>query len=292
MLLIFITGLLFFFIATNTGYFFTSLFQKNEFGNGGFLKTFLFGILTVTVYLNILSIFIKTDFWLLIPLFVFSFVLFLKPGFRLWLRQMLKQNLQVLFCKKYAFLTLGFLLVILLFTIVPPYNTDSSGYHFLSILWNEKYAVIPGLANLFPQFGYNSSFFVLSAAFSFTEVFHQSTYSINVVLTVLFFCWILKKSYNYNDARTFVLWLMLLVFLRQFPINLASPSADSLASILVFYLLFSVFEMNIQKAGLQEWKSLLLLGAFAVIIKLSTVPLLLVALLPFISRNQGLKKNR
>lgn len=291
MLSIFLTGMLFLFITASIGYFFNRIARGNERVSAGFFKAVLTGTLVLTVYLNICSIFIKTDYWLLALPFGLSLFVLSKPYVRLQLRQMFKQNSKLLFSKSNVAVTLAFLLVLALFTIVPPYNTDSSGYHFLAILWNEKFSAVPGLANLFPQYGYNSSFFVLSAAFSFTTIFYQSIYPINAVLTVMFFLWILKKSYKYSDARKYLLWMMLLVFLRQFPINLASPSADSLASILVFYVLFSVFEMDMEKAGQKDWKYLLVLAVFAIIIKLSTLPLIIVGLLPFICRRQNFRKN-
>ncbi len=289
MLCILLTGLLFFFIALNTGYFFNQLFKIYGLSLTGFFSAILTGTLAVTVYLNILSIFTKTDYWLLVVPLVFSCGNFFKAHFQFWLREKTNQNIELLFSKNNLLITLPFLFVIALFTIVPPYNTDSSGYHFLSIKWNENFAAVPGLTNLFPQFGYNSSFMVLSAAFSFTEIFHQSIYPINTVLTSLFFLWILKKSFQYNTVKRLIIVLFLFVLLRQFPINLASPSADSLASILVFYVLFSVFEMDEKSSLKNDWPYLLLLSSFAIIIKLSTLPLLLVGLLPFLKRTNSFK---
>lgn len=185
--------------------------------------------------------------------------------------------------------TASFLFVLVFFTLVPPYNTDSSGYHFLSILWNEKYKAVPGVANLFPQYGYNSSFFVLSAAFSFTTVFKQSVYPVNSILVTFFFLWLLKKSFYFNDVRKILIWFLLIICLRQFPINLASPSADALASILVFYILFEVMDKQRKMWKPGEWTVLILLAFFAIIIKLSTLPLVLVALVPFVVYRKNLR---
>ena len=289
MLLIILTGLLFFFIALNAGYFFNELLKIYGLSITGFFSAILSGTMFLTVYLNTLSIFTKTDYWLLVVPLVFSCWIFFKAHFQVWLRQKIDQNIELLFSKNNLWITLPFLIVIALFTIVPPYNTDSSGYHFLSIKWNENFAAVPGLANLFPQFGYNSSFMVLSAAFSFTNIFHQSIYPINAVLTSLFFLWMLKKGFNYSNAGKLIIVIVLFVLLRQFPINLASPSADSLASILVFFVLFSVYEMDEKSSLKNDWQYLLLLSSFAIIIKLSTLPLLLVGLLPFLKRTQSFK---
>ena len=290
MLFLFITGFIFLFISTTTGFLFNCLFEKKDDYSCGIFKAVLTGTLFLTVYLSICSIFMPTNFWLLIPPFILSVIVFFLGDFLVSLRKMISRNVADLLAKEHALVTFGFVAVLLFFTIVPPYNTDSGGYHFLAILWNEKFSVVPGLANLFPQYGYNSSFFVLSAAFSFTDIFHQSIYPINAVLTILFFLWLLKKSYACKDFRRFVIWLMLFIFLRQFPINLASPSADSLASILVFYILFTLSENELKHTGLKDFCYLFLLAAFAITIKLSTAPLVLVFLVPFIYQKQNFQK--
>ena len=290
MLFLFITGFIFLFISTTTGFLFNCLFEKKDDYSCGIFKAVLTGTLFLTVYLSICSIFMPTNFWLLIPPFILSVIVFFLGDFLVSLRKMISRNVEDLLAKEHALVTFGFVAVLLFFTIVPPYNTDSGGYHFLAILWNEKFSVVPGLANLFPQYGYNSSFFVLSAAFSFTDIFHQSIYPINAVLTILFFLWLLKKSYACKDFRRFVIWLMLFIFLRQFPINLASPSADSLASILVFYIFITLSEKDLKNTRLNYFCYLFLLAAFAITIKLSTAPLVLVFLVPFIYQKQNFQK--
>ncbi len=281
MILLFSLALLFLFISTSIGWVSKKMIGKDNF-QFHLLQSLLTGTAALTVYLNVLSIFLPTNYLLLIPVFIASVVIALKTSFIREFRDSAKSNLALLFAKQNWVITSLFLVVLILFTLVPPYNADSSGYHFLSILWIEKFKAVPGLANLFPQYGYNSSFFVLSAAFSFTDVFHQSVYPVNSVLIISFFLWMLKKSYGYSDVRKFLIWCMLIVFLRQFPINLASPSADALSSMIVFYILFRLLEAQPDNWDLKEWSLLLLLSFFSVIVKLSTLPLLLVAFVPFI----------
>lgn len=282
MILLFITGCLFLFITICTGFLFNKIYERSYGYASGTFKALLTGILLLTVYLNVLSIFVKTDFWLLIPPFVLSLFVFFSKGFIPSIRKIVATNVSILFSGTNALVAGAFISLLVLFTIVPPYNTDSGGYHFLAILWNEKFSVVPGLANLFPQYGYNSSFFVLSAAFSFSAIFHQSIYPINFVITIIFFLWVLKKSFGYHDGRRFVFWMLLFIFLRQFPINLASPSADSLASMLVFYILIILSEYGKTEIRNGSIFYLLLLAAFAMIIKLSTAPLMLIGMLPFL----------
>lgn len=284
MILLFVGGLLFFFLSTSVGFYFNLKREGKELFQFELIKGLLSGTMLLTVYLNLLSFFLPVDYILLIPVFLFSIYVTAATDYINFLIQSIKPGKSVLLSKKTASITLALMLVLALYTLVPPYNTDSSGYHFLGILWNEKYKAIPGLANLFPQFGYNSSFFVLSATFSFTDVVGQSIYPINWVLSACFYLWMLKKSFGYKDARRWIIWFVLVICLRQFPINLASPSADNLASILVFYILFTVAELGVDGLRTKHIQSLVLLACFAPIIKLSTVPLLLVGLVPFFNK--------
>jgi hypothetical protein len=282
MLILFSLGFLLLTLSICTGYYISKFLRAEADYQFRLFEVFLCGVAGLTVYLNIASIFLPTNYFLLLPAVVLSFYLFRQKEFRQQLSSTIAANRRLLFGKQNSVITCSILLVVILFTLVPPYNTDSSGYHFLSIRWNERFKAVPGLANLFPQYGYNSSFFVLSAAFSFTNVFGQSVYPINFILTTLFFLWLLKKSFSYSHPKKLFIWLLLIVLLRQFPINLASPSADALTSILVFYVLFSLYEKVNYKWHQSEWKWLILLSVFAVVIKLSTLPLLLIALVPLI----------
>jgi hypothetical protein len=289
MLILFALGFLFLTVTICTGYYISKFLRAKAGYEFGLFEVFLCGVAGLTVYLNTASIFLPTNYFLLLPAVVLSFYLFRQKEFRQRLSSTIAANRRLLFVKQNSVITCSILLVVLLFTFVPPYNTDSSGYHFLSILWNEKFKAVPGLANLFPQYGYNSSFFVLSAAFSFTDVFKQSIYPINFVLTTLFFLWLLKKSFLYNHPNKLLIWLLLIVLLRQFPINLASPSADALTSILVFYILFNVYEKVGSQWNEADWKVLILLSIFSVIIKLSTLPLLLIVFVPLLTFKKNWK---
>jgi hypothetical protein len=289
MLILFALGFLFLTVTICTGYYISKFLGAKAGYQFGLFEVFLCGVAGLTVYLNTASIFLPTNYFLLLPAVVLSFYLFRQKEFRQRLSSTIAANRRLLFVKQNSVITCSILLVVLLFTFVPPYNTDSSGYHFLSILWNEKFKAVPGLANLFPQYGYNSSFLVLSAAFSFTDVFKQSIYPINFVLTTLFFLWLLKKSFLYNYTTKLLLWLLLIVLLRQFPINLASPSADALTSILVFYILFNVYEKVGSQWNEADWKVLILLSIFSVIIKLSTLPLLLIVFVPLLTFKKNWK---
>ena len=53
-------------------------------------------------------------------------------------------------------------------TSLIPANPDTSIYHAQTIHWIEDYPAVPGLANLHARLGYNSSWLLLNAIFSFS----------------------------------------------------------------------------------------------------------------------------
>ena len=66
----------------------------------------------------------------------------------------------------------------LYFTAYGHFDYDSGLYHAQSIHWIEKYGVLPGLAYMQTRLGFNSSFFCISALYSFHD-FGQSLHSLN-----------------------------------------------------------------------------------------------------------------
>ncbi|WP_207492259.1 LIC_10190 family membrane protein [Aridibaculum aurantiacum] len=281
MLLLLIAGSIFFFLAMSIGYVVNNALRQLQPYSTPLFEILLTGTATITIYLNFLSFFFPSGYLLLVPLAIAALIIVFTTPFLVDLKTKANKIAGVLFHKERMAVTIAVALVILIFAIVPPYNTDSSGYHILSILWNEKFKVVPGLANLFPQFGFNSAFMVLSAPFSFTAITGQSIYPINPVLVLAFFGWMLHKSYQYRGMSRLLFIPLLFILFRQFPINIASPSADALASMLVLYCFFTLLETKENWQG-GEWKVLLLLAFFSVIIKISTIPLMLFVFLPFI----------
>ncbi|HEX8334724.1 MAG TPA: hypothetical protein VF622_19025, partial [Segetibacter sp.] len=291
MLFLLIGGSIFLFLSLSIGYVINKALRGSLNYSTPLFEILLTGTATITVYLNLLSFFFPVDYLVPIPIFLASIFIWYTTSFCVEVKGKMREVSDVLFSKSNRLVTISISSVILLFALVPPYNTDSSGYHYLSILWNEKYKIVPGLANLFPQFGYNSAFMVLSAPFSFTDLAKQSIYPINIVLVLAFFLWILHKSYSYNDWRKYIIWLLLFIFLRQFPINIASPSADALASILIFYIFLSINKVD-EEWNLRKWIIPFCFILFSITIKISTAPLFLFFLLPLLFYQTALNKIR
>jgi hypothetical protein len=269
MISIFLTGCLFFFISSTLGYIVVQ--RWFSLSKASLFDHFLIGIAAQLVYFNVWSFFLPTNYFALtVPLIIAAAVAF-RTNYYKSAKDEISKLLSIIFSKQYAVITLSVLAVFAAFSCVVPYNEDSAGYHYLSILWTEKFRIIPGLANLSAKYGTHSSFFVLSAAYSFTDITEQAIYPANFVILPIFCFWLLYKSFVLTDARRYFLWLMLLVLFRFLLINVASPSPDTLSTVLLFYTLYTFASGN--------WKDrseiMIILAFTAVTLKLNTIPILL-----------------
>jgi hypothetical protein len=263
-------ALLFLFISLGVGYYINLLVNRHN--QAGFFACFLSGVAAQIIYLDTWSLFLPTNYLALIVPVLVSLYAVITTSITKQLSLFIRSAVSKLFSRQHAAITCSFLLVLFLFCLVTPYNEDSAGYHYLSILWSEKYKVIPGLANLSAKYGTHSPFFVLCAAYSFTDVLGQSIYPANFIIVPLFFLWVLYKSYDYQDARKYFLWAILLVLCRYVLINIASPSPDAPSTVLLFYILFCFYDGTWRN----KIKIIVLLCFTAVILKLNVIPVLLV----------------
>jgi hypothetical protein len=128
MLLMFIAGCIFLLLAMSIGY----VVNKKLRGASGYsvplFEILLTGTATLTIYFNILSFLFPADFFLLIPPFIFSIIILFQSNFLKEIKEKWKQLSLVMFCKTNTIITIVVAVIILLFTIVPPYNTDSYTY--------------------------------------------------------------------------------------------------------------------------------------------------------------------
>ncbi len=168
-------------------------------------------------------------------------------------------------------------LVLYVYCLVPPLNTDSAGYHYLSILWYEKFKVVPGLANVHGRYAFNPVSFIISAAYSFTDVFKQSIYPLNGVLGCVFLSWLLKKvMLSGYRLYTLVLLAMMIVFQRPLFANMPSPSSEPLMIVCLGYALFNLVSiMHSKQLTVANVLLPVLLIIFSITAKLSAVPALL-----------------
>jgi hypothetical protein len=180
------------------------------------------------------------------------------------------------------------LAVVAVFASRPIIHGDSGGYHIQAILWMAQEPVVRGLVNLHSTFGYNSSWWILSALMSWPFGETLGTVVVSgplltavgcLILTALRRLWCGTASpADWFWVPAFYLWL------RQLTgVNAPSPSNDIPANLIVLSGVWVV----VRAVPVQGWRSIagpdglvfICLALIAATAKLSAAPLLLFGLL-------------
>lgn len=243
-------------------------------------QVFFVGFILIGTYLNVWSLCAKVNYVSLIPLLVIALLLLATQTVK---NQMMRfsRKLYSHGIKEALLIIFPVAVLLFLFAIIPPQHGDSGSYHFMSIRWIEDFKVVPGLANVHGRFGFNSTFFVTSAAFSFSHLFAQAIYPINLAVAIALYAWLINKvMVNRQNLISIVYVFTAIVLFRSLLIAISSPSPDLVSSVIVIYVFLDATEKIILNKRFQQTYVLLqlLLMAFAVTIKLSAVGLLPLAL--------------
>lgn len=270
--------------------------------SASFGLTWLSGLAALSSLAMVLSLFIK--------LALAAQIIVLTGGLLIlfWQLRNRRVHLQIL-----AWHPLGYIFaVILLLTVLEisthtPGNPDTGLYHAQTIRWIETYPAVPGLGNLHSRLAYNSSWLTLNALFSFTFLGGQSYHPLPGLI-VLVVCGQFLNTLSLQGGRSIVqpsgsnpskpdaaissqnrrtppasnnlrlLFIPLAFFLLAG--ELSSPGTD-LPAVMIAWLIFSEWLALIedQKSTPLLPAILILLTLWAITIKLSTLPLLLAALL-------------
>lgn len=169
-----------------------------------------------------------------------------------------------------------FVVVMMWYALPAPKLFDTYLYHLSAVQWAEQYSAVPGLANIQERLGFNSSAFVLSAAFLFNSMFGQYLFVINSLATLVFGLWLLRTAYLKKGVVGIFCLLFLYYFLKQYALHISSPGSDLLPNVLVGFLFIRIIA---DPADLKvRYLTFLLLPLFCLTLKLSVLPVLLLAL--------------
>ena len=167
---------------------------------------------------------------------------------------------------------------------------DTGLYHAQSIRWIEEYGVVPGLANLQSRFGYNSAAFALTALYSMKDVFGQSLHATAGFLALLlsFPALDLRRVFAEKKVRVSDFARIGLVFyLSVIFSEMMSPASDYYAMLLLFGILIlwleeDEYQKETRISNPTPYGLLCVLLVYAVTVKFSVAPLLLLVLKPAI----------
>jgi hypothetical protein len=196
--------------------------------------------------------------------------------------------------RNYRLPALCLFILLFFYWMRPPTNPDSLGYHYLSILWYEKYKIVPGLANLHGRYAFNPASFIIQSAYSFSDVAGQAIYPLNGVITSLFLFWMLVRVIRHRNSLTgLVYFITLIIFSRLLLGNMSSPASDPLMQICLAYSIIRCFELIQSKAvTVPNLINLSLILLYAPIAKLSAYPAFFILAFTFLLLPRTEKKGR
>ena len=247
MISVFLIFLYMFITAASLGGALISLLIKKE--NIRFLHpedAVMLGLMIVTVYAQIFSLFANVGLWaniILLGLCVVSLVAVRR-----------KLPFKVLFSglKKGPVIWCMLMLVI----IVMVYGTsagymhyDSDLYHAQAIRWIEEYGVVKGLGNIHTRLAYNSSSFALAALYSFAWISGRSYHACAGFLALIVFVECLRIAPSIKARNLKVSDLVragAIYYIVNIYDEMVSPESDYFAFLMLFYITIRMVDLALE----------------------------------------------
>lgn len=267
--------LCFFIISFNfysIGFFIKSQLDKEN--HYSFFDYFFIGLSVIGGFLNLWSLFLANNFlsFLILQILTISILFFYrKTIFKFSIPK------KIFF---WIFIILTFILISLS-SLVPPKLFDSYLYHINAIQWNEKFGVVPGLANFHDRFGFNSSSFILGATYSFSKLFNQTLFVISSLTMFVFLVWLIKNIFYKTGSIVVISIFVFYYFFSQYLLDISSPGSDLLPNILILYLLLNFLFLKKEN---YPYLVYLIIPVFCITLKLSMLPIFILSVLEIVKK--------
>lgn len=234
-----------FFVLFSFGDFFLSVYHKicNTAESYNITETFLLGLCSILMPLQLLSLFL--------PINQYTLLAFLVLSLSYWV---FNSNKAKTYCAGarglWKSISLAGKIVIptslvLIFMSCLTYYAfyDAEYYHYQNIKWNETFAVIPGLGNLEDRFGFNSNYLLISSLFSFSFVKGEVYTMLQIVLFALIWLEFTLKLFRgkWNIQYLIILFLLSTMYFVSFNWFRCS-STDIIPILVVSYLLIKIVD--------------------------------------------------
>lgn len=166
---------------------------------------------------------------------------------------------------------------IAMFCTLHPMMTDTLYYHYQNLMWNDQYAIVPGLGNLQPRLAFNSNYFLLASTFGMRPFFNQFIFGVHTFFLAAIYVWVIYKTLNSKDViKSTVAILMLTCLFVIYKNHITSVTTDFIPNLLIAYLILKViFD---REAVLKNPILYFLLPVFIVTLKLSCFAIIILPL--------------
>lgn len=247
-----------------------------------FISYILSGIVAVTIYVEIFSIFGKIGAVAHIIMLIITLLGYFSD--RKNVICMIHSIREVAFSWEGLFY-LGFILFLSFFASRGDFHTDTNIYHASAIRIFEEYGVIKGLGNLQLHYAYNSSSLAFASIFSMNWLFGTSIHASTCffeILSGIYAMYGLKRfrnhEYHLADATKIGILLYILVCLYRS----MSPATDY-STLIMALMVISLWCDNMEcDRSTSKYALLSVLSVFVLTMKFSTCVLLLITIYPLI----------
>ncbi|MCR5404766.1 MAG: hypothetical protein K6E91_13250 [Butyrivibrio sp.] len=240
------------------------------------------GVVIVTVYAQIFSLFGGVGFAANLILVLACAVIFLY--FRYDIYENVFHMARALRNSRRRYVYLAVFLLMAYGTSHGIMHYDSDLYHAQAIEWIEQYGIVKGLGNLHVRLAYNSAAFPLTALYSFRFLGGQSYHVMSgfFALILSFKCVEIIDVFRRGHlvisdfARVTAMYYLFNIY-----DEMMAPASDYFLSCIVFYTIISWLDLYVRhERSYLPYILLSLLGIYAITIKLSASPMILLSAIP------------
>lgn len=246
------------------------------------------GLCALTVYAQIFSLFYKIGMMALSGVFFLDaiWLFFIYKEFINWIKG-IKKLKQGAFLPIWQIMAIGVGVITLVAALVSSGGitlVDTNLYHAQAIRWIEEYGVVPGLGNLHKRLAYNSSFLCLQALFSFRPLIGPSMHSMNGFVMCLIVSYAVCSMKFWRNRKIYAsdfIRIALISYYADAIYDISSPGTDAFAVALIGYIVCKwVTFLEEDEKKVAPYAYLCILGVYAVSLKVSSVMIVLLVIMP------------
>ena len=239
------------------------------------------GIITVTVYAEFTSIFIKTG--ALVHMILLLAALLGALGNRKALRRLWNRYASVIYSWE-GFFYACVVLLTAFFTSRGEFHTDTNIYHAAAIRIYEEYGLVKGIGNLQLHYAYNSSYLAFAAIFSLKWLLGSSLHTTTGFLEAFLCLYAFRGLKNFKRHHNHVTDMMRIGILLYALINITrsmSPATDYASMYFALYIMTAWCENLFEgRSSITVYSLLSVAAVFTATLKFSSCLLVLLAVYP------------
>ena len=250
---------------------------------------FMSGVVVITVYVEIFSIFGKIG--ACAHLILLAAAVFIGVMYKEKIKELYKEYLPVV-CSWEGFFYFCFIIFIAYFTSRGNFHTDTNLYHAQAIRQFEEYGILKGAGNLMNNFAYNSAYLAFASIFSLNWLLGQSLHTTTGLLELSMCMYAfhgLKDFKQHNSHITDLMKIGILFYVLVILTGSMSPATDYATMLFVLFIITSWCENLEGKRSLTVYALLSVGAVYAMTLKFSASILVLLVIYPAVYLIKGKK---